>query len=86
MTNRRAKIAAGATIAGLAALGGVALGSNPGMPSAVQQAAPGGTASVVTGASGAATVPASQTVAMHRNAGAPIVTRASSTGGVFHDD
>ena len=32
MTNRRAKIAAGATVVGLAALGGVALGTNPGMP------------------------------------------------------
>jgi hypothetical protein len=85
MTNRRAKIAAGATVVGLAALGGVALGSNPGMPSATQ-AGSGATASVVTGASGAATVPAGQTVALHRNAGAPIVTRASGAGGVIHDD
>ena len=34
MTNRRAKIAAGATVVGLGALGGVALGTNPGMPAA----------------------------------------------------
>ena len=39
MTNRRAKIAAGATVVGLAALGGVALGTNPGMPPASQQVA-----------------------------------------------
>jgi hypothetical protein len=88
MTNRRAKIAAGATVVGLAALGGAALGSNPGVPSASQQAASGATASVVTSASGA-TVPASQTVALHRNATtrAPIVTRSSGAGGgAIHDD
>jgi hypothetical protein len=39
MTHRRAKIAAGATVVGLAALGGVALGTNPGMPAASQQVA-----------------------------------------------
>lgn len=89
MTNRRAKIAAGATMVGLAALGGVALGSNPGMPSATQQAAngaAGATASVVTSASGA-TLPASQVVAGHQTATrAPIVTRASGAGGAFKDD
>jgi hypothetical protein len=85
MTNRRAKVAAGATVVGLAALGGVALGSNHG-PSFATQAGSGATASVVTGASGAATAPVAQTVAAHRNAGEPIVTRASGGAGVIHDD
>jgi hypothetical protein len=83
MTNRRAKIAASATVVGLGALGGVALGSNPGMPTASQQAGAGATASVVTSASGASAVPVSQTVAVKRGpgTGAPIVTRASGAGG-----
>ncbi|HWN73594.1 MAG TPA: hypothetical protein VNN15_07305 [Solirubrobacterales bacterium] len=79
MTNRRAKIAAGATVVGLAALGGVALGSNPGTPTASPQASAGGSAPIVTSASGAATVPAAQNVALHR-VRPPIVTRAS--GGI----
>lgn len=80
MSERRAKAAAVATVLGLGALGGVALGSNPGPPVATQQAGAGsGSAAVVTGASGAAAVPASQTVAVHRSVTtrAPIVTRAS---------
>lgn len=81
MTNRRAKIAAGATVAGLAALGGVALGSNQGMPSAVQQGEPGATASVLTGTSGAAAATAGSATATR----APIVTRASGAA-VSHDD
>lgn len=79
MTNRRAKIAAGATVAGLAALGGVALGTNPGMPAATQQAASGGGSPIVTSASGAAAVPATQNVALHQTR-PPIVTRASGGG------
>jgi hypothetical protein len=78
MTNRRAKIAAGATVVGLAALGGVALGSNPGMPVASQQVASVGGHAVVTSASGAATLPTSTTAPTHRVA--PIVTRASGGG------
>ena len=84
MTNRRAKIAAAATVVGLGALGGVALGSNPGMPTAAQSAARGGTA-VVTGASGATATPVAQTVASGE-AGvrrAPIVTRASGAPGAI---
>jgi hypothetical protein len=77
MTNRRAKIAAGATVVGLGALGGVALGTNPGMPA--QQVASVSGSSVVTGASGAATVPATQNAAA-QEARAPIVTRASGGG------
>jgi hypothetical protein len=75
MTNRRAKIAAGATVVGLAALGGVALGSNPGMPVASRQVASAGGHAVVTSASGATT---STTAPTHRVA--PIVTRASGGG------
>ncbi|HEU4707645.1 MAG TPA: hypothetical protein VFS64_10695 [Solirubrobacterales bacterium] len=81
MTNRRAKIAAGATVVGLAALGGVALGSNPGMPAATQVASTSGHSAVVTGASGAATLPSSQNVALHEKRAA-IVTRASGGGGI----
>jgi hypothetical protein len=82
MTNRRAKAVATATVLGLGALGGVALGSNPGMPSAAQQASGGATASVLTSASGTAAVPTSQTVAIKSVASgrAPIVTRASGGG------
>jgi hypothetical protein len=78
MTNRRAKIATGATVAGLAALGGFALGTNPGMPAATQPVASNGGSAIVTSASGAA-VPATQNVALHRTR-PPIVTRAS--GGI----
>lgn len=79
MTNRRAKIAAGATVVGLGALGGVALGTNPGMPTGTQVASVNGSSPVVTGASGAAAVPATQNAALHQTR-PPIVTRAS--GGV----
>ena len=83
MTNRRAKIAATATVLGLGALGGVALGTNPGVPGAGQQlAARGGPGSIVTSASGASSVPTTQAVAVRSEAGtrAPIVTRVSSGG------
>lgn len=79
MTNRRAKIAAGATVVGLAALGGVALGTNPGPPASTQVASTSGSSSVVTGASGAATVPVAETVARHQTR-LPIVTRVSGGG------
>jgi hypothetical protein len=80
MTNRRAKIAAGATVVGLAALGGVALGTNPGAPAATQQVAGvNGSSPVVTSASGAATVPATENAALHQTR-PPIVTRASGGG------
>lgn len=79
MTERRAKIVAGATVVGLAALGGVALGTNPGSPTATQVASTSGGAAVVTGASGAATVPVAETAARHQTR-PPIVTRASGSG------
>ncbi|MFN8162935.1 MAG: hypothetical protein U0R26_03720 [Solirubrobacterales bacterium] len=82
MTNRRSKAIATATVLGLGALGGVALGTNPGVPSATQQASGSATAAVATGASGASALPTGQTVALKSNATtrAPIVTRASGTG------
>jgi len=83
MTNRRAKAAATATVLGLGALGGVALGSNPGMPAATQQTAAGANTAVVTSASGTAATPSTQTVANLTGVPnrAPIVTRASGSPG-----
>lgn len=81
MTNRRAKIAATATVLGLGALGGVALESNHGVPATTQSVATAG-GSVVTTASGAV-VPTSQAVALHNaSTRPPIVTRASGGGGL----
>lgn len=80
MGNRRAKLTAGATVLGLGALGGVALGTNPGVPTAATQQVTGGrSAPIVTSASGAAATPASQPVAVRANPGPrpPIVTRSS---------
>jgi hypothetical protein len=87
MTNRRAKIAAGATVVGLGALGGAALGTNPGMPAASQQVASAGGSSIVTSASGATTVPVTQNATQHSTR-PPIVTRASGggTGTNFTED
>jgi hypothetical protein len=87
MTNRRAKIAAGATVVGLAALGGAALGSNPGMPSAVQQGEAGATAAVTTSTSGATAGETALATAKNGTAKrAPIVTRASGATGAPRDD
>jgi hypothetical protein len=89
MTNRGAKIAAGATVLGQGALGGVALGSNHGLPAASQRVASGaGAAPVVTTASGAV-VPATPPALVGNEAGRPsIVTRASGAGvpGTEFDD
>jgi hypothetical protein len=80
--DRRAKVAAAATVVGLAALGGVALGTNHGMTptlgSPVASTA-GGRAPIVTGASGstattAATTPSSTAEGRRE----PIVTRTST--------
>ena len=78
MNSRRAKLAAGATVLGLGALGGAALGTNPGTPAMTQQASSGSGARIVTSASGT-TSAVSQPVALRRGAGTrpPIVTRAS---------
>ncbi len=77
MKNSKARLAATATVLGLGALGGVALGTNPGMPAQTAQVRPG-SGPVVTGASGT-TVPASQTTVVRNGTTRrpPIVTRAS---------
>jgi hypothetical protein len=82
-SNRRAKIAASATVLGLAALGGVAMGTNQGVPVATQQTAAAGSAPVVTSASGATATPVSQPIAVRSSSSTrlPIVTRASGGGG-----
>jgi hypothetical protein len=88
MDNRRAKIAAGATVLGLGALGGVALGTNHGVPVANQQAAGGGSTAIVTSASGATATPVSQPIAVRASSSTrpPIVTRASGAGRVTEFD
>lgn len=81
-SNRRAKIAATATVLGLGALGGVALGTNPGAPAVGQQSSAGNASTaIVTSASGAGatTVPAA-TVKPRSSVEKPIVTRASGGG------
>jgi hypothetical protein len=85
MNNRRAKLMAGATVLGLGALGGVAMGTNQGIPAPQQLAANGTPGAVVTSASGAV---ASQSAVVGTSAGTrpPIVTRASGGGRVEVDD
>ena len=80
MNSRRAKLAAGATVLGLGALGGAALGTNPGMP-----AAPAGDGR--RWSEGSSPAPAAQrppSVSRSRSdepgARPPIVTRASGAG------
>lgn len=83
MTNRRAKIAAGATVLGLGALGGVALGTNHGVPVVTQKvAAAPGAAPVVTSASGAAVTPVNQPIEVGTSPSTrpPIITRSSGAG------
>ncbi|MGH2936910.1 MAG: hypothetical protein ACRDPE_02180 [Solirubrobacterales bacterium] len=86
-SDRRAKVAAAATVVGLAALGGAALGSNHGLTAPVATTvAANGRAPIVTGASGSTTATtAGSTGAAHHN---PIVTRTSTAagGGVPTDD
>ena len=78
MNNRRAAVMAGATVLGLGALGGVAMGTNPGMPTSPQLAA-NGPGAVVTSASGTT---AAQPAVFSQSASnrPPIVTRASGGG------
>jgi hypothetical protein len=76
MNNRRAKLMAGATVLGLGALGGAAMGTNQGLP-ASQQLAANGSSAVVTSASGAV---AAQPVTATASIRPPIVTRASGGG------
>ena len=88
MNNRRAKVAAGTTVLALGALGGVALGTNHGIPTSQPLASNGGSGAIVTSASGATA--SSQPIAVSANAETrpPIVTRASggaSPGSVIDD-
>lgn len=88
MTNRRAKAYATATVLGLGALGGFALGSNPGTPVVSGQASGAhGATAVVTSASGAtAAVGTEATQATTAGTRAPIVTRTSGAGGTVPTD
>lgn len=83
MTNRKAKVYATATVLGLGALGGFALGSNPGTTVAPGQASGGNgaTTAVVTGASGATTAVGAEATQSGTTTRAPIVTRTSGAGG-----
>lgn len=83
MNNRRAKLMAGATVLGLGALGGAALGTNHGIP-ASRSAANGGPGAVVTSASGAATQPV--LASSGASTRPPIVTRASGGGAPLEID
>jgi len=76
MNNRRAKLIAGATVLGLGALGGAAMGTNQGLP-APRQLATSGSGSIVTSASGAVVA---QPAGAPAGTGPPIVTRASGGG------
>lgn len=75
MNNRRAKLIAGATVLGLGALGGVAMGTNQGLPAPRQLAANG--SGIVTSSSGAAVT---QSAAATTSTRPPIITRASGGG------
>lgn len=93
--DRRAKVAAAATVVGLAALGGVALGTNHGMTptlgSPVASTA-NGRAPIVTSTSGSTTTAAATTATTGQAAEGrhnPIVTRTSggaAGGGAVVDD
>ena len=89
-SDRGAKVAAAATVVGLAALGGVALGTNHGLtaPAAAPVASvANGRAPIVTSASGSTvTTAAGPSAGVPRN---PIVTRTSAAagaGGTLTDD
>jgi hypothetical protein len=84
MKDRKAKIAAAATVVGLGALGGVALGTNPGMPAAKTAQVQPGSGPVVTSASGTAVPASPSTVVRAGTTRRPaIVTRASGGGSGF---
>lgn len=76
MSNRRAKLMAGATVLGLGALGSAAMGTNQGLP-APRQLAANGSGSIVTSSSGAAVAQPAGATAETRP---PIVTRVSGGG------
>jgi hypothetical protein len=81
-SDRRAKVATAATVVGLAAQGGAALGSNHGISGPVASAG-NGSAPIVTGASGSSSTTANAVASAGvEGQRAPIVTRASATAGV----
>jgi hypothetical protein len=90
MSKQRARIATSATILALGALGGVALGTNHGIPAATRQAVTGnGNGPIVTSTSGAPAAMVSQPTAAPKGSEArpPIVTRASGgAGAAFEAD
>lgn len=81
MTKQRAKIAATATVLGLGALGGVALGTNHGLPATTAQVGGTGSKSVATASSGS-TAAVSRPAVVNNGVSTrpPIVTRASGIG------
>ena len=78
MNDSRAKLMAAATALGLGALGGVAMGTNHGLPSSPRLAA-NGSGSIVTSTSTSGAL-ATQTTSATASTRAPIVTRASGGG------
>jgi hypothetical protein len=85
MKERKAKVVAAATVVGLAALGGAALGSNHGLTGTLASTS-NGRAPIVTGASGSAANAQGVASAAGEGSRAPIVTRASATAGVAPTD
>ena len=84
MTNQRAKIAATATVLGLGALGGIALGTNQGMPATTAQVGGSGSESIATASSGS-TAAVTRPAVTNRGITTrpPIVTRASGGAAGF---
>jgi hypothetical protein len=86
MKKQRARLAAGATILALGGLGGVALGTNHGLPAATSQTATAtgsGNGPIVTSTSGATATMVSQPTTAPNGPGhrPPIITRASGGAG-----
>jgi hypothetical protein len=79
-SDRRAKVAAAATVVGLSGLGAAALGSNHGLTAPVASVA-NGRAPIVTGASGSTATTQATAANATEGSRAPIVTRASATAG-----
>lgn len=79
MKDRKAKMAAAATVVGLGALGAAALGSNQGLTAPVASVS-NGRSPIVTGASGSTASTQATVATTGEGQRAPIVTRASATG------
>lgn len=76
----RARVAAGATVLGLGALGATALGTNPGHLPGGPQAQTGRSVAVTTAASGTSTAAVAQPAPGETAVRRPIVTRSSGGG------